>query len=146
MWKNLGQRDKPRQALFQRFENTLKYGNFPGSYRNDFGIIFTDNTDGKRLTRLVRKMSVFNYIPNMPWVGPGARNIPILRVIEDPHQKDSRNSYFIQAVDTCAYFLLQRFRPNRFVKQSAATTYIDRLTPILNRRASYGNPLGMVVL
>jgi hypothetical protein len=134
------------QALFQRFENTLKNGNFPGAYRNDFGLVFTDNTDGKKLTRLVRRMSVFNYIPHMAWAGPGARNIPILRVLEDPHPKDSRNSYFIQAADTCAYFLLQRFSPNRFVRQSGAKNYLDRLAPVLNRRASYNHPLGIVVL
>jgi hypothetical protein len=134
------------QALFQRFENTLKNGNFPGAFRNDSGIIFTDNTDGKKLTNLVRRMSAFNYIPNMAWVGHGSRNIPILRVIEDPHPKDSRSSYFIQAADTCAYFLLQRFKPNTFVRQSGARNYVDRLIPVLNRRASYNHPLGIVVL
>lgn len=51
------------QALFQRFENTLVYGNFPGGHRNDFGMVITDATNGTKLTRLVRRMSVYNPVP-----------------------------------------------------------------------------------
>jgi Protein of unknown function (DUF3800) len=36
-------------TLFQRFENTLLSGNFPGSFRNDFGIVITDATAGTKL-------------------------------------------------------------------------------------------------
>ena len=52
------------QALFQRFENTLKYGNFPGKHKLDSGIVLTDATDGTKLLRLVRRMSSYNPIPN----------------------------------------------------------------------------------
>jgi hypothetical protein len=134
------------QALFQRFENTLKNGNFPGAARNDYGLVLTDATDGKKLTRLMRRMSAFNYIPNQPQYGQGARNLPILRVIEDPHPKDSKDSYFIQAVDVAAYFVQQAARPNSFIKRSGAQQYFRRLTPVLNTRASTTNPLGVVVL
>jgi hypothetical protein len=48
------------QVLFQRFENTMNYGNFPGSHRSDFGIVINDNTDGMKLQKLVRKMAVYN--------------------------------------------------------------------------------------
>src|SRR5690348_12522740 len=59
------------QALFQRFENTLSYGNFPGAHRNDFGVILTDATNGGKLQAMVRRMSVHNPVPNMGWAGPG---------------------------------------------------------------------------
>lgn len=134
------------QALFQRFENTLTHGNFPGGHGADYGLVLTDNTDGRRLTRMVRKMSVYNPVPHTGWFGPGMRNLPIMRVIEDPHPKDSKDSYFIQACDTAAYFLLQKFRPNSFIRKSGAQNYLNRLTPVLNRRASRTNPLGVVVL
>jgi uncharacterized protein DUF3800 len=134
------------QALFQRFENTLRYGNFPGGHRNDFGIVLTDATDGRKLVRLIRKMSVYNPVPNMNRFGPGFRNLPVLRIIEDPHPKDSKDSYFIQACDTCAYFLLQKFKPNSFVRRAGAQNYLNRLAGILNKRASYGNAQGIVVL
>ncbi len=89
-------RDKPSdfdvfgsawRTLFQRFENTLTHGNFPGGYKRSFGIVFTDATAGKKLTSLMRKMSVYNPIPNK--FGGGYRNIPILRIVEDPSERDS---------------------------------------------------------
>jgi hypothetical protein len=138
--------DNAWRALFQRLENTLKYGNFPGGHRGDYGIVLTDNTDGRKLQRLMRKMNVYNPIPHMAWAGPGARNIPILRVIEDPHPKDSKDSYFIQASDTAAYFLMQKFKPNSFVRRAGAHNYLTRLMTILNTRASRANSLGVVVL
>jgi len=134
------------QALFQRFENTLSYGNFPGAHRNDSGLVLTDATEGRKLQRLVRKMMVYNPVPHMQWAGPGARNILLLRVLEDPHPKDSKDSYFIQACDTCAYFLLQHFKPNKFIRRSGAQHYINRLYPVLNRKAHYANALGIVTL
>ena len=106
------------QAMFQRFENTLLHGNFPGEFRHDFGIVLTDNTDGKKLTRMVRRMAVYNPIPHMVALyGPGYRNIPILRVIEDPNLRDSRTSYPVQSCDAAAFFLLQRFCPNGFIRR-----------------------------
>lgn len=134
------------QALFQRFENTLKYGNFPGGHRNDYGLVLTDATNGQKLQRLVRRMSVYNPIPNQAWAGAGARNLPVLRVIEDPHQKDSKDSYFIQACDVCAYFLTQSFQPNSYVRRTSSQNYVQRLAPILNTRASHTHALGIVCL
>jgi len=134
------------QALFQRFENTIKYGNFYGGFRKDAGLVVTDATDGRKLQKLMRRMSVYNPIPNQAWAGTGYRNLPLLRMIEDPYPKDSRDSHLIQAVDATAYFLLQKYRPNTFIKQKGAQNYLNRLLPVLNTRASAGNPLGVVVL
>lgn len=52
------------QTLFQRFENTLLKGNFPGGHSQSFGTVFTDATNGESLRKLMRKMSAFNPIPN----------------------------------------------------------------------------------
>jgi hypothetical protein len=137
------------QVLFQRFENTLLHGNFPGGFRRDFGIVLTDNTDGRKLIRMVRRMAVYNPIPHMAsryGMGSGYRNIPILRVIEDPSFRDSRDSYPVQACDTVAYFLLQRFCPNSFIRKSGAQFVFDRLDPVLNKHASTSNRLGIVRL
>lgn len=136
--------NKAWQALFQRFENTLKNGNFPGGHRADFGMVLTDVTDGRKLLKLVRRMAVHNPVPNRFW--PGYRNMPLLRIIEDPHPKDSQDSYFIQACDTCAYFALQAFRPNSFIRRAGAQNYVNRLAPVLNKHASTTHPLGIVVL
>lgn len=132
------------KALFQRFENTLNYGNFPGKFQQDYGIVFTDATAGIKLLRLVRRMSVYNPVPNMG--GGGSRNLPILKIIEDPHGKDSKESLAVQMADVCAYFLHQRFKPNGYLRKQSATHYYDRLLPVLNLKASASDPLGIVLL
>jgi hypothetical protein len=134
------------QLLFQRFQNTLQYGNFPGGFQNDSGIVFTDATDGKKLTRLVRRMSVYNPVPNTPQYGTGYRQLPAVRLIEDPHPKDSADSYFIQACDTCAYFLRQSIAPNRYIRRHGGQYYLQRLKSVLNLKAARNHPLGIVVL
>lgn len=133
-------------VLFQRFENTLRYGNFPGNHRNDHGIVITDATAGRKLQRLVRKMSVFNYIPNDARYGEGSRNVPITRIIEDPHGKDSAETYPIQLCDVVAYFLFQKLRPNSYIRRQRASDYFDRLAPVLNTHASRADPQGIVWL
>lgn len=131
-------------TLFQRFENTLIHGNFPGGHRNDHGIVITDATAGKKLARLVRKMAVYNPIPNDPRYGGGSRNLPISRVIEDPYGKDSSETLPIQMADVIAYFLHQRYKPNSYIRRKRAQLYFDRLQPVLNKHASRFNQLGIV--
>jgi hypothetical protein len=137
------------QLLFQRFENTLLYGNFPGAHRDDYGIVITDNTDGMKLQKLVRRMAVYNPVPHAVAIygmGSGSRNLPIRRIIDDPNTRDSQYSYLIQACDVVAYFLMQRFAPNHYIRRMHAQHYFDRLAPVLNRRASRTHALGIVVL
>ena len=138
--------DTAWRVLFQRFENTLRAGNFPGGHRDDLGIVFTDATSGKKLAKIMRKMNVHNPIPNQPQYGPGYRNMPITRVIEDPHPKDSKDSYFIQAVDVAAYFLTQMYVPNSIIRRHNAGQYFHKLLPVLNLAARPGHPLGVVML
>lgn len=134
------------RTLFQRFENTLMRGNFPGAHRQDHGLVITDATSGKKLSRLVRRMAVFNYIPNMGMFGGGSRNLPIVRVIEDPYGKDSAQTLPVQMVDVTAYFLMQKFAPNGFIKKQKAQNYFERLSPVLNTWASYNDKFGIVRL
>ena len=137
------------QYLFQRFENTMNYGNFPGAYRSDYGVIITDNTDGMKLQKLVRKMAVYNPVPHtisIYGLGSGYRMLPIRKIIEDPNSRDSKFSYLIQSCDAVAYFLLQRFAPNNYIKKMGAQHYFDRLAPVVNTRASRTDPLGIVVI
>jgi hypothetical protein len=131
-------------VLFQRFENTLLHGNYPGTFKDDFGIVLTDATAGTKLSRMVRRMAVFNPIPSS--YGVGTRNIPITKIIEDPHGKDSKTSLPVQMADVCAYFLHQRYAPNSYIRRKGAHRYFDRLRPVLNTVASRSNALGIVQL
>lgn len=132
------------RTLFQRFENTLTYGNFPGGFQRSFGAIYTDATMGERLNHIVRRMRVYNPIPNAN--GNGYRDMAILRVIEDPSERNSAHSLPIQACDTIAYFLHQSLKPNSYVKKMRAGNYFKRLSPVLNTKASSKNPEGTVFL
>jgi hypothetical protein len=134
------------KTLFQRFENTIGYGNFPGGHQNDRGLVVVDNTEGEKLRRLVRKIGVYNPVPNQIHAGPGYRNLPMVRLVEDAYAKDSRDSYMVQACDVCAYFLYQKHAPCSFIKRQGATHYFNRLDPVLNKRASQTNGFGIVLL
>lgn len=132
------------RTLFQRFENTLIHGNFPGGYKRSFGIVFTDATNGEKLAAIMRKMSVYNPIPSRG--AQSFRNIPISRVIEEPSTRNSAHSLPIQACDVVAYFLHQSLKPNAYVKKSGAQNYFSRLESVLNKSASTSHPLGIVTL
>jgi hypothetical protein len=68
-------------------------------------ILICDKGQEAEFTRRMRKMRVHNPIPSRmgAWDdGNPAKNIPTSQILEDPFFKDSRDSYFIQAVDFCA--------------------------------------------
>ncbi len=125
------------QTLIQRLDNTLANRNFPGPQSiNDKGIIICDNTDGEKLTRLLRKMRRYNQVSNMISYGPGSRNIPLRAIIEDPVMRDSKNSFILQLVDVVAYFAKQIYEPNKYVRQKGAKTFYGRLANIINQHAT----------
>jgi hypothetical protein len=127
------------RVLIQRFDNTLAYRNFPGGVNNtDLGMIFADNTDGNKLTKLLREMRRFNQVPNMIQVAPGARNIPLRAIIEDPNFRDSSHSYILQMVDVVAYFARQHHEPKKYIKQKGGANFYGRLSKVINQYARYG--------
>ena len=135
-------------ALFQRFENTIRYQNFPGPKNSDDrGLIFPDNTDGQKLKRFLHQMRVCN--PLKIQHGSGAfeyEDKPIQVIIEDPILRDSRGSYFIQAADCAAYLLKQSFEPSKFMKRHGGNAYLGRLDLVLCKRASAKDPKGRGVV
>jgi len=125
------------QALIQRFENTLAHRNFNGpSNPDDRGMLFPDRTDDKKLNALLRKMRVFNPVPNQAGYGAGYRNLLMRSVIEDANFRDSAHSWFIQAVDVAAYMLYQQLAPSSFMRRKAGQNYFNRLDPIICKVAS----------
>lgn len=134
------------ETLFQRFENTMTHGNFFGGHSKSYGMVITDATAGTKLLRMVRRMSIINHIPHDARYGHGSRNIPIVKIIEDPHGKDSAESLPLQMCDVAAYFLHQKFKPNKYIQRQKAQDYYDRLLPVLNTNASRRNKFGIVRL
>ncbi len=132
--------------LIQRFENTLQHKNFPGPANPDErGMIFPDNTDGKKLQGLLRKLRHFNPVPNSSTYYPGGyRNMNIRYIIEDPFLKDSKHSFFNQIVDVIAYSARQIYEPNKYMKKKGGHNFYKRLKPVLNTLASNKHDLGIV--
>jgi hypothetical protein len=135
-------------TLIQRFENTLRRCNFPGSHAagsaGAYGMIFPDNTDNKRLRALMRKMRHYNPVPHMIGVGVGARDMPLLHVVEDPNFRTSGDSFFVQAADLIAFLLYQQECPSSYMKKKSGHNYFKRLEPILCKVASSTDRLGIV--
>ena len=135
------------KSLIQRFENTLSHRNFTGPANPDErGMIFPDHTDDLKLTRLFRQLRRFNPIPNQSDRGSGYRDLPIIRIIEDPNFRRSDHSYFIQAADLAAFLLYQYHSPNQYMRRTGGYRYLLRLQSILCTIVSSGNQLGIVKL
>jgi uncharacterized protein DUF3800 len=95
------------ERLLNRIERTV---NAWGSQ----AILLFDEGEEKANTALLRKMRVYNPIRSMYGTWPDGneyRNIPLVRIIEDPVFRQSHRSYFIQLADFCAYALFQKERP-----------------------------------
>lgn len=136
-------------ALFQRFDNTMRRGNFPGPNNiRERGVVFPDHTDEKRLKLHLDDMRRRN--PLFIKQRDGNRTAidePIKRIIEDPVCRDSRDSYFIQATDCAVFLFKQHLQPSTYVKKHGAHAYFStRLKSVLCTHASNQDALGIVQL
>jgi len=133
-------------TLLMRFENTIRHANFSGPRNSeDKGLILSDNTEGERLRKLVRKMRHFNYIPNIKErFGSGARNIKLEYVIEDPIFRDSQHSFIHQMNDVLAYCVRQRYEPNQYMRKKGGHNFYKRIDSVLVKNVSRKNNYGIV--
>lgn len=131
-------------TLIQRFHNTLSYRNFPGPQNSDDrGMLIVDKTDEVKLRALSRRMRVYNPVPSM--FGGGSTTIPTRTIVEDAVHRDSLHSYLIQLSDVNAYFLYQKYKPNKYIKAKGGANYFNRLDDVLCKVASRSHPQGVVV-
>ncbi|HEX8561959.1 MAG TPA: DUF3800 domain-containing protein [Flavobacterium sp.] len=135
-------------ALLMRFENTIRYKNFPGPQNaDDRGIVLSDNTDGKKLTKLIRKMRHYNTIPNTgKFYTGGYRNMKLQYLIEDPILRDSSESLMHQIADVAAYIIRQKYEPNAYMKKKAGHTLYKKLEDVALKVATNSNNFGLVEL
>jgi hypothetical protein len=133
-------------SLFQRFENTIRYQNFPGPKNaDDRGIVFPDATDGQKLKQFLEKMRMNNRLKVRQRSGSFVYfNEPIRVIIEDPVVRDSKHSYLIQAADCAAFLLKQSIEPSSYMRKHGGNAYFKRLEPVLCRDASRKDPQGIV--
>lgn len=104
-------------------------------------MIFPDEGHGVLIKRLIRKMRRYERVPKR-W-GKGSFAISTDRIIEDPNDRESNDSYFVQLADWCA-FAAHR---SRYVDPQPAVA--DDLWDLLGERRLLevnrlsGGPLGI---
>ena len=134
-------------ALIQRFSNTMSHRNFSGPANPDeTGMVIPDQSEVKKITRLLRRMRKYNPIPNQTQHGAGYRNLLVSNLVEDPYFKNSAHSYYIQAADLAAFLMYQKLQPSAYAKKKSIQNYFKRLDPILCKVASSSDPNGIVWL
>ncbi|MCA5005479.1 DUF3800 domain-containing protein [Sphingobacterium bovistauri] len=133
-------------TLIMRFENTISNKNFRGpSNTDDRGMILSDNTEGTKLRRLVRKMRHYNTIPNKTEIyNSGYRNIKINSVIENPVLRDSQYSFLHQMNDVLAYCIKQKYQSNTYMKKKGGDKFYKRLDNVTVKMVTSKNNYGIV--
>lgn len=124
------------EYLLQRFESYLRR-----SKGGDFGMVFADDANEKKIRRTLRKMRRFNYTPSH--FGGSCQNTAEL-ILEDPNFRRSHHSLMVQVADMASHSLYRR----EHAKPGYKKHYIDRLSnvlgPILLKVASRSDPHGVV--
>lgn len=125
-------------VLINRFENTISNKNFHGPQNPDErGIVISDNTEGEKLRKLIRRMRHYNMVPNRrDLFGGSGRNLKLEYIIEDPVFRDSKNSLIHQMNDVVAYCCRQMFEPNNYMKKKGGHRFYKRLENVLINKVS----------
>lgn len=116
------------------------------------GYMFRMVDEGKddELRRVARRSAVYNMVGSAfgAWEnGAPAKNIPNIRLIEDPIFRASERSYFLQLADFVAYALLKSETPaTPLVQRYRLDRAYERLEPVIVKVASRKDPrkLGIV--
>ena len=99
---------------------------------NDKGIIISDTTNETLIRNLLRKMRIYN--PVSSHYG-GYYNTPIDSIIEDAFMRDSKHSYFIQAVDAIAQALYRKKYPKSSLKKYNVDKYFENFRSNFTERS-----------
>ena len=153
---------KPRitNQAYQVLHNALKYSvqrienDLDPAHRPDARfLIITDPGRIGKMRRTTRQIQCINYIPSK--FGPFPYRREIKGLIEDPLQKESNQSYFIQTSDLVSYItylyatshVMGRPLPGRLprpIDPQKVLDWMNRLSPSLNLQASSKDPFGVM--
>lgn len=132
----------------QRIENDMNLRKNPD---NRFMIITDPGRVGK-MRKTTRKIQRINFIPSILYHGTYRKEIDSL--VEDPMQKDSKESYFIQLCDIVAYivylYAITKTRVAKFhnrlmniISEETVLNYMEIMKPSLNLAASGKDEYGV---
>ena len=108
-------RDTAWEFALQRVHNFCQADAGDGNRRDERAMIFPDEGHFPLIRRLVRKMRRHQQVPRA--FGGGSFTVPTNRLVEDPNDRQSHDSYFIQLADWAAY-------------AAHRSAYIDPLAPV----------------
>jgi hypothetical protein len=133
----------------QRIENDLDPAQNPQSRF----LIITDPGRVGKMRSTTRRVQRINYIPSK--FGQGSYRREIRSLIEDPLEKESKESYFIQVADLVAYVVFlygtgihlpgrTHGRLPALITSAKVRDWLDRMKPSFNLRASSKDPYGIM--
>ena len=125
----------------QRIENDLSEDGNP----HHCFLLITDQGRLEPMVKVCRKIQVTNPVPSKNNGGP--LHSPNQFLLEDPLEKDSRQSYFLQMSDAISFVVYMycmreilgkefHHRIARFVDRSTVENMLQTLQPVLNTKAS----------
>jgi len=140
--------DNALKYLVQRIENDLS-GADP---TNRFMIISDPGRIGK-MKKTTRRIQRINFIPSK--MHPGSYRKEIKTLIEDPLEKDSKESYFIQIADFVSFVVYQYVtykigasvanRLGILITEDKTKEWLETMKPTLNLKASKDDEFGVVI-
>jgi hypothetical protein len=112
-------------------------------------MIFADQGSEIEITRICRKMAVFNPVPSKFGIwseGALSRNIRVQRIVEDPTFRNSQRSLLIQLADCAAFALLKReVNPTPNIEKYGIYKLFDQyLAGVCYKPACPSDPCGIV--
>ncbi|MCW7468192.1 DUF3800 domain-containing protein [Leptospira kanakyensis] len=119
-----------------------RFNTFLEKKGNEYGILFSDETNEPKLRGLVRKMRIYNPVPSLYSSKPRMANIN--QILEDPVIRKSEHSYFVQIADLIAHALYRNLYPKGSYKKYNVDRLFDILDPILLKEASKKDARGIV--
>lgn len=123
------------RRLIQHYDTYLK------EFVNDKGIIIADDTNSDLIRNLMREMRI--YKPVLPQ-SIGTSQAPTDNILEDPFTRNSKHSYFIQAVDCIAQALYRKEFPKASLKKYGIDRFFEYLEPLLLRTTDEQDKYGIV--
>jgi hypothetical protein len=116
---------------------------FTVEHERDWAIIFPDEGHGYFIRKRLRHMRRFHAIPG--FFGRQMRKVPTRGIIEDPNERASQDSYFVQLADWAAYAAHRssHIAPTAGVPEDLWREFGPSLLLQVNRLA--GGPPGLVL-
>jgi len=125
-------------ALLLQFENAIKLNYLNGNRnKEDKGIVICDNTDGEKLTWLIRLMRHYNYKPT---------DEKIKYIIEDPVLRDSKDTLMLQMNDVVAYCVRQKYEPNNYMNKKSGFNLYKKIEYVALKIPNNVNEYGLLEL